>query len=301
MAGSWSNSYQGSLTLPTGATTGERIVLDGVNGTISVYNAQDQLAAQILPDGSITSYGTDDQSGLPALAIMENGSFDRTMTGVPFTLTPAFMAIGYNGFGTSVITWYHAAAPQGVDAPSIDMTSESAVGAGDSDMEIAGQRIRILCTSWSMNNGPLLGMGIYGKASRTTNATFDSEAVLLTTNSMTWVAGRAYRVSIWGLLNAPAANYALLRLRKGTLATGTIWKDQMRVNSLTVSGTNVAVNLAPVLVNNTGSDITSAVSLTGTEGSTAQTWNFTASAGNVASLTVEDIGSASDWPGQPIS
>lgn len=37
MAGSWSNSYQSSLTIPTGATSGPRIVIDGDADKIFIY------------------------------------------------------------------------------------------------------------------------------------------------------------------------------------------------------------------------------------------------------------------------
>lgn len=43
-----------SLVLPWDATTGTRIVLDGVNGKIQVYNALNQLEAEIVPGGVIT-------------------------------------------------------------------------------------------------------------------------------------------------------------------------------------------------------------------------------------------------------
>lgn len=297
----WDNSFQTSLTLPTGATSGERIVIDGQAGTITVYAADDQVSVLISDDGTITSYGTDPQSGLRTVAIMQNGSFDRNIIGVPGDLGPAFMAIGYNGFDSSVITWYHAASADGCFGPSMDMTSETLPGANDADVELATQNYRILANWWSMNNGPFLGMGIYGKAELTGNVNFGTtETVLMTTNSMTWQAGHAYRVHIWGLANASAQDFAYFRLRKGTTTAGTTWKDQMRVNSLaTAPSSNVAVDLAPVLVNRGTSDIVSAVCLTGQAG--ASSWQLGASAGNRASLAVEDIGSATDWPGQPIS
>lgn len=44
----WSNDqFAGTLTIPTGATTGARIVLDGETGQINIYDASDQLVGQI--------------------------------------------------------------------------------------------------------------------------------------------------------------------------------------------------------------------------------------------------------------
>lgn len=47
MSGSWSNPAQQVIVLPSGAVSGERIVLDGVNGLIEVYNSADVLVARI--------------------------------------------------------------------------------------------------------------------------------------------------------------------------------------------------------------------------------------------------------------
>lgn len=49
MAGSWSNSYQASLTLPTGATSGARIVLDGASSELLVYDMDGNLIGSISP------------------------------------------------------------------------------------------------------------------------------------------------------------------------------------------------------------------------------------------------------------
>lgn len=46
------------LVLPWGATTGQRIILDAVNGKIEVYNASNTLVAEINTDGEIIAYAT---------------------------------------------------------------------------------------------------------------------------------------------------------------------------------------------------------------------------------------------------
>lgn len=47
MAGSWSNSYQTSLTIPTGATSGARIVIDGESDRILFYDENDNIIMQL--------------------------------------------------------------------------------------------------------------------------------------------------------------------------------------------------------------------------------------------------------------
>lgn len=179
----------------------------------------------------------------------------------------------------------------GAPAADLDLTGGLTVGG---DASVGGDLTL---------HGVAQGRGWVGSASRgSTNLTFAAtETALLTTGNITWEAGRAYRVSIWGLFNAPAENFALLRLRKSTVS-GTIYKDQMRVNTLHgAPSSNAAISLQPILVNNTASNITAPLVLTGMAGSVAQTWSFGTSTGNVAHLLVEDIGLASNYPGQPVS
>lgn len=57
MAGSWSNSYQTSLTLPSGATSGARIVLDGESDTILVYDDTNALIASVAPADGTDPFG----------------------------------------------------------------------------------------------------------------------------------------------------------------------------------------------------------------------------------------------------
>ncbi len=131
-------------------------------------------------------------------------------------------------------------------------------------------------------------------------ATPNTEVAVMTVPSMTYVNGRAYRVDVWGLHNAPTADsYVLYRLRKGTGTGGTVYKDQMRVRTLNASSLNNPVNLSFYLVNTSGSDITTAVTLTGS--CPVASGVFTASAGNQAATTVTDVGLATQNPGQPIS
>lgn len=147
------------------------------------------------------------------------------------------------------------------------------------------------------------GRGIHSQVSIVASVTgiTATETVLMTLPSATYQAGRAYRVTLWGLAQSTTAGtYFLYRVRKGSATTsGTIYKDQLRVPLLSLANTNSAVNLTFLLVNASGADITTALTWTGS--CAAGTGIFSAAAGNVATATVEDVGSASDWPGQPIT
>jgi hypothetical protein len=169
------------------------------------------------------------------------------------------------------------------DAPTVTMTD----GGGQTDF---------------FNGAVDQGRGIRAATNLTGNVTFGAtETAILTLPSMTFIDGRAYRVKVWGLHQWPTTdNYALYRLRK-TNTAGTIYKDQMRIGGVPVASTNSPVQIDTVLTNSSGANVTAAVLLTGIQGSVAQTWTFAASGGNVASMTVEDIGSATDWPGNAIT
>ncbi len=147
-----------------------------------------------------------------------------------------------------------------------------------------------------------IGSGIQSMAEITANVSgiTTTETTLMTIPSMTFVNQRAYRVTLWGLHQSTTADtYFLYRLREGTGTGGTIYKDQMRVPTLNAVSTNGAVSLTFILVNETGADITTETTWTGS--CAAGTGVFAASPGNHATATIEDVGLASAWPGQPIS
>jgi hypothetical protein len=53
--GGWTTIPVGTLVVPTGATSGARIVIDGVNGNIKIYNASNALVSQIDSNGIISA------------------------------------------------------------------------------------------------------------------------------------------------------------------------------------------------------------------------------------------------------
>jgi hypothetical protein len=112
-------------------------------------------------------------------------------------------------------------------------------------------------------NGPLLifgteqGRGIRASASATTNSAAASvEAVILTTGTMNFQNGRAYRVEVGGgLLGSVADNHAVFGLRKNNLA-GTSVFSWNRTRTLQSAGLINPVTLWAFLSNTTGADIT---------------------------------------------
>jgi hypothetical protein len=145
------------------------------------------------------------------------------------------------------------------------------------------------------------GAGIQAQTSITANVTgiTTTQVALMTVPSETYVDGRAYRVTVWGLLQSTTADtYGLFEIHKGTLA-GTTYKGQMRVPVVNGANVNSVVSFNTVFLNQSGADITTALVLSCSVA--AGTGIFAASSGNVAYMTVEDVGLATAWPGQPIT
>lgn len=70
--GAWSNDSVSTLVIPTGATTGARVVLNGITGQIQVYNSANTLVAQIDSAGIETFSAT----GLQSTVTMHDGEID---------------------------------------------------------------------------------------------------------------------------------------------------------------------------------------------------------------------------------
>lgn len=148
------------------------------------------------------------------------------------------------------------------------------------------------------------GFGIVGQVSITSNVTgISTTTTIMTTPTILWRSNRAYQVNVWGLaLNTSAAtSYVVFQLHRGTGTGGTTWKDQIRFNllPLATSTVNTAISFSTILVNTSGADFSTTMTLTMSVNT--GTANFSASAGNVAYMTVCDVGSAVNVPGQPIS
>lgn len=123
-----------------------------------------------------------------------------------------------------------------------------------------------------------------------------TEAVALTTASITFRAGRAYRVTFKGLAQSSvAADQLTVRVRK-TNTSGDVYVDSFRIPIPTAGG-NVPFYLANICTNTTSADV-SAV-LVGTYVRLTGTGNcvLAATTTHVCYVEVEDIGDAVDFAG----
>lgn len=127
-----------------------------------------------------------------------------------------------------------------------------------------------------------------------------TEMAVVTGNTVTFRSGRAYRVTIRGLVTSSGTTStgARFRLRKGSVS-GTVIREWWDVAVSTVTaGRNVAVDLSTVISNATGADITTAL-VVGClrDWGTTDSLTVSATAGTPTSLMVEDLDSATNVPG----
>ncbi|GGW41396.1 hypothetical protein [Streptomyces xantholiticus] len=121
------------------------------------------------------------------------------------------------------------------------------------------------------------------------------ETVAITTASVTFETGRAYRVILRGLGQSSVAEDTMtMRVRK-TNTSGQVLLESFRIY-IPAGGVNVDYYSAQVCTNTTGADVSAA--LVGTYVRNTGTGNcfMAASATHVSYIQVEDIGPASDFP-----
>lgn len=234
-----------SLVLPFGATSGPRIVLDGVNGSIQVYDAANTLIGVLDSNGFIVT-GSTEKITINALgqllsqAIPDNGSFvevtnaagfggilflqpeNSTVPGVTFDPGQIY-ADNVDTGGVSARPYVKVRSPfvnpalhtsqilfkgQASDSVADDSFHEMVAGKGP------------FWTDYNVDSGKgwCTGAGIAG----VTAAIGAVETVAITIPSFTYKAGRAYRLQTSGTFAVTAApQRPAFRIRK-TNAAGTL-------------------------------------------------------------------------------
>lgn len=132
----------------------------------------------------------------------------------------------------------------------------------------------------------------YTAINANSSTTTTTEAVAITTGSITFQNGRAYRISYKGLgAGTVNGDQGQFRVRK-TNTSGTAYIDSF---SQYLFNGNSMFNLENVCANNSGADITAALVGTYVRASGTGTVAVNASTNNVAFILVEDIGLASNF------
>ncbi|MFJ4837183.1 hypothetical protein [Streptomyces sp. NPDC088746] len=123
-----------------------------------------------------------------------------------------------------------------------------------------------------------------------------AETAWVTTPTITFKAGRAYRLTIKGLITASATgSEGRIRVRRDTVAGATLF-DSFRIT--TPNATNYGFEFSNVFLNGGASNISATLVGTVSRDSGAANFHVAATpAANPAYLLTEDFGPASDFPG----
>ncbi|MEW2635270.1 hypothetical protein AB0903_27400 [Streptomyces sp. NPDC048389] len=158
----------------------------------------------------------------------------------------------------------------------------------------AGQRIT--AERWN-SRAPVLKN--YTAINANTSTTTTTEVTAITTPSLTFETGRAYRITYKGLVNSSVSGDTV-RLRVHlTDNAGITCIDSMNsgVAPINGNGGNGLFNFDNIVTNTTGADITEPLIGTYNRQSGSGNVLIAASATHAAYLEVWDVGPASDFPG----
>lgn len=292
----WSNSqFDGTLTIPTGATTGERIVIDGETGTITVYDASNRVVAEI--DGSVgfltQSAGGNTAQLSPTGAVRVGSSnWDN-----PASLS-ALPSLADFGFSTLLASATNDTAPG--DA-RIGLILDPGTQSGTTPGTV---QIRALDSSAKTNlvlGTTDVGRGLldYTDIAANTATTTTTETIGITSDAVTFETGRAYEILIKGYVQSSVAgDQVQVRARK-TDTAGQILIASMSGYTIPVANQNMPFYLGAIVRNATGPSLTDVVVVTFLRNSGTGNVRITADATHHAYVTIRDIGTAAMYPNAP--
>lgn len=325
----WSNSqFDGTLVIPTGATTGERIELDGTTGQIRIYDSLDNLVvvldgdgyqlynalgvkvAEIFLDafsGSLDLggyYARDFRTPEPCYAFMSGegyqaGPFDLTKSAtsgnLQYAIDPTTLLYTLQTLRTGVLsaTLDHEARVQLVSQRSVNPRVWVDGGSSSDYAE--------LIVTGDLRLGPSFtyqGRGWFDFQAITASSggVTVTESIAYSSSTVSFRDQRAYRVSIKGYVQSNTANDTVrLRIRKNSTAGQQLY-DSFTGLIVTAANVQTAYNAEIIIRNVSGATITDFLVVTYLRGSGAGTVFVGANATNPAWIRIEDIGPASQYP-----
>ncbi len=131
-----------------------------------------------------------------------------------------------------------------------------------------------------------------------TATTTTTEIAAITTPTITFAAGRAYRISYHGLLLSSVAN-DIVRCRVWRSAiggSGISLVDSINAHQIPIANQQVLMDMTQIITNSTASNISSILIGSVLRASGTGNVQVIANANNPAWVEVEDIGAATDYP-----
>lgn len=123
-----------------------------------------------------------------------------------------------------------------------------------------------------------------------------TETVGITSASMTFENGRAYKIQVHGLLQSSVANDVVRSRTRRNTVSGTILMDTMNTATIQTANTNEIFDYSQIVANTSGSNITSPVVVTYHRIAGSGNVRIAADATNPAWIEIRDVGLASDYP-----
>lgn len=281
-----------NLVLPFGATTGNRIILDSDNGKIQLY-INDFLSAEMAPTttgasaGGFISYGA--TFPFNTRAMLTSGSVVFDWIGADATQPAAVSAAA----SASTYTSLELSAGRRTAAeanPRIELISFTGQRDGVVSMGSDGDQVDV------QNGGRSLGRGLVAQATVTHNsAGFTFTTPVITVPAVTFRAGRAYRLNVASLVNSSSGGTTVQTyLTMGS--TGRILVDTMAGTTVPGAGDNSPVQISRLIRNTGTDDVTDDVVMSFNRWAGAGTILLAADVTNPATVWIEDIGAAADYP-----
>lgn len=307
MSGSWSNDFQTIIILPTGAMSGARIVIDGTNDRILVYDTDGALVDSVAASAGADPMGNAYLQGVATYNTDVDRTYAQLNQGSLFLggmnlpgITPA--GVFYSRLVGPPDRYELFMSSGGAGNATISAVSQSAGGSGDSELNLNADHV-------DLNGGQLVlhgnvqGWGHVGGRGILTNSvgvtTTETNAY---TTPVTFETDRAYRITVKGLATSTVGgDQARVRVHKLNNA-GPTYIDTMNGLPIPTAAANVPYMVSAVLTNTTGSQIVTSLTTTYVRLSGSGTVSISASVSNGAYTMIEDIGQASDFPNmQPIT
>lgn len=209
-----------------------------------------------------------------------------------------------------------------IDGPSVDtfddkiqiqMNSQNADGSSSANFQVRTLNNGVLLaadsTSFSIFkplsvsnylvvDGVNQGKGVRNYIARTTNtaAITTTETVALTSASVEFEAGRAYRISTSGLCQSTVSGDAIRTRFRRTGVAGTLLQDSNTTFQVNGAASNRLFQMEQYVINSTGASINDVICLTYDRGLGTGSVHIAASVTLPTWMQIEDVGAASDYP-----
>lgn len=303
----WTNDqFDGTLTIPTGATSGQRIVIDGTTGTITGYDSTDTVTFTITPTGGFSTFLPADPPDPARSAQLTAAELKLAVDAGLDDMISTSLAVNMGSFPFSeqhVVTTLQSGFISGYDAPFVTMGSSSPDFNRDYDITTDNMSIDLASELRLVGSGMKIdevsqGRGIveYQAIQASTATTTTTETVGIDSDSFTLRDGRAYRVTAKGIVSSTiAGDIVRILVRKGALG-GNGYVDSFDALRVHTAGGLTSFYYQNDIVNTSGADITDDAVMTYQRVNGTGNVRIIASSFNPAYIEVEDIGAATDYP-----